>query len=252
MDKAYAFYKKYFADAGDFTFMFVGNVDTAKLKPLLEKYLGSLPASQNHLQTTDLDIHPPSGIISKNVYKGSEPKSTVKLVYSGIMHYSQENRIKLDAMRECLEIRLLERLREDESGVYSPSVSINTSKYPEGRYIFVIQFGCAPQNVDKLIASANDEVAKLRNNGPLQENLDKWRAEDKASMPTVLKTNFFWRSYLSGQLQNNEPLEQIDEYTGIRDRLTVDDIKKIATKYLSGDNYIRLVLLPENIDKSTK
>jgi len=96
-----------------------------------------------------------------------------------------------------------------------------------------------------LIASANDEVAKLRNNGPLQENLDKWRAEDKISVPTVLKTNFFWRSYLSGQLQNNEPLKQIDEYTSIRDKITVDDIKKMASQYLNGTNYIRLVLLPD-------
>jgi len=212
---------------------------------LLDKYLGSLPVSHNHLQTTELDIHPPVGIISKNVHKGSEQKSTVKLVYSGIMAYSQENRIKLDAMRECLEIRLLERLREDESGVYSPSVSVNTSKYPEGRYTFAIQFGCAPQNVDKLIASANNEVAKLRKNGPLQENLDKWRAEDKASMQTVLKTNFFWRTYLSDQLQNNEPLDQIDQYTGIRDNITVDDIEKMAARYLSGSDYIRLVLLPD-------
>ena len=44
--KALAFYKQRFADASDFTFSFVGNVDTLTLKPLVEKYLATLPSIQ--------------------------------------------------------------------------------------------------------------------------------------------------------------------------------------------------------------
>src|SRR5258705_3803427 len=44
-EKSLAFYRERFADAGDFTFVFVGNVDTTALKPLVERYLASLPAS---------------------------------------------------------------------------------------------------------------------------------------------------------------------------------------------------------------
>ena len=44
LDKSLAFYKDRFADASDFTFVFVGSFDLATMKPLVERYLGSLPA----------------------------------------------------------------------------------------------------------------------------------------------------------------------------------------------------------------
>ena len=45
LDKAFAFYNDRYADASDFTFVFVGNIDTLTLKPLVEKYLGGLPST---------------------------------------------------------------------------------------------------------------------------------------------------------------------------------------------------------------
>jgi zinc protease len=246
-DKAYQIYKERFADASNFTFTFVGSIDTNAIKPLLEKYLGSLPATGQHEQAKDLNIHAPSGKIEKTVYKGTEPKSTVYLVFSGKYDYSPENNVKMDAMKETLEIRLLQRLREDESGVYSPGVQVNTTKLPQQRYSFLVHFGCAPQNVEKLIASTLDEIGKLKTDGPLQENVDKWRAEDRTSFEPQLKTNGFWLNYLAGQLQNSQPIEQISGYNALIDQVNPEGLKEMAQKYLNGDNYIRLVLMPETI-----
>jgi zinc protease len=100
--------------------------------------------------------------------------------------------------------------------------------------------------VNKLIASTLDEIAKLRSDGPLQENVDKWRMEAKNSLEPQLKTNGFWLGYLTGQLQDNEDLNQVNSYISFLDQVTPTEIKETALKYLSGDNYIRLVLLPEN------
>jgi len=245
LNKAYSIYKERFADASDFTFTFIGSVDTNAIKPLLEKYLGALPSTNIHQTAKDLNIHAPDGRIEKAVYKGTEPKATVILDFSGKFNYNLENKICLDALKECLEIRLLERLREDESGVYSPGVFANTGKFPQQRYSFIIQFGCAPQNVDKLIASTLDEINKLKTNGPLQENLDKWRAEDKSSWETQLKTNGFWLAYLTSTLQDKESIDLVDQYPALRNKITTVQVKETAGKYLSGENYIRLVLLPE-------
>jgi len=248
LDRAYEIFKERFADAANFTFIFVGSIDTEKIKPLLQKYLGALPAKYTHETAKDLHIHIPSGKIIKNVYKGSEPKSTVLLVYSGTFDYNEANKIKLDALKETLEIRLLERLREDESGVYSPGVYDFLVKYPEERFSFVIQFACAPQNVDKLIASTLDEINKLRKIGPLQENIDKWRSEEKATTETLLKTNNFWLGYIVGQLQNNEDFHQVNNNDALIDNVTASALKDVAVKYLSGENYIQLVLKPKTSD----
>jgi zinc protease len=129
--------------------------------------------------------------------------------------------------------------------VYSPGVHANSSKLPQGRYSILVNFGCAPDNVNKLIASTLDEIAKLRTNGPLKANLDKWRAEDRTSRETELKTNRFWLNYLQGQASNAESLDEIAGYDKAADAITVEALKKAANTWLSGKNYIRLELEPE-------
>jgi zinc protease len=173
------------------------------------------------------------------------------MILSGAFDYNKEDLIRLDALKEVLQIRMLQRLREDESGVYSPGVRFNAAKYPQGRYSMVINFGCAPQNADKLIASALDEVSKLRQNGPLQENIDKWRAEEKSARETQLKTNSFWIGYLSSRLQNKEDLHQVDQYSSELDKVTVPQLQDAARHYLSGNDYIRLELLPASSQPGT-
>lgn len=250
LDKSFEIYKERFSDASNFTFTFIGTFDVKTIKPVLQKYLGALPSTNEKEQAKDLGIHIPGGKIEKTVYKGTEPKATVDLVFSGTFDYSQENKIKLDALKEVLQIRLLERLREDESGVYSPGVFVSTSKYPQSRFSFVISFGCAPQNVEKLIASALDEVNRLKTDGPPQVNIDKYKAEDQRTRETALKTNNWWLGYLNGTLQNQDDLNQLNDYGKVQDQITSTSLKEAAANYLSGTNYIRLVLLPENAIKS--
>lgn len=245
LDKAFAVYKERFANFQGFTFVFVGSIDTVAIGPLLEKYIGSLPVTGKADDAKDLHINIPSGVITKTVYKGTEPKATVDMVFSGPFDYSFANKLKMDALKETLQIRLLERLREDESGVYSPSARVNYSKLPEERYSLIISFGCAPQNADKLIASALDEIEKIKKDGPPQVNVDKFRAENQRTMEISLKTNGFWLGYLSAQLQNQESLVQINDYSGVLTKISPDDVKEMADKYLSGKNYIKLVLMPE-------
>ncbi|OOQ56720.1 M16 family metallopeptidase [Mucilaginibacter pedocola] len=245
LDRAYAIFKERFANLSGFTFVFVGSIDTVAIKPLLAKYIASLPVNGKTEPAKDLNINIPAGKIEKMVYKGTEQKATVNLVFSGPFDYNFENKLKMDALKETLQIRMLERLREDEGGVYSPGVRMATAKLPQGRFSTTITFGCSPQNVDKLIASALDEVEKIKTTGPSQLNVDKFKAETQRSIELALKTNGFWAGYLGGQLLNNENLHQIDDYIKQVNAITPADIKDAADKYLTGKNFIKLVLLPE-------
>jgi zinc protease len=245
LDRAFEIYKERFADAGDFTFIFVGSFDVEKIKPLLEQYLGSLPSTGRKEEAKDLGIRPPSGKISKTVYKGKEPKATVRMIFTGPYAYSEAHNNQVDALEEILQIKLDERLREEESGVYSPGVSAGYSKYPVNRISFSISFGCAPENVEKLVAATLDEINTIRKNGPQQGDLDKFLAEEQRTTETQLKQNNFWLSYLNGQYQNNEDPKEVLNYLSNLKAITVESLKAAANAYLSGDNYIRLELLPE-------
>ena len=246
LDKAYAIYKERFADAGNFTFSFVGSFEVDAIKPLIAKYLGALPAAKVHEQPRDLGLDIPAGKILKNIYDGSEDKATVRLIFSGPMEYNLENTFQVEALKETLEFRLLERLREEESGVYSPNVRAIIVKKPHGRYTFIIGFGCAPKNVNSLIASTLDEIRKLKEDGPLAVNVEKYKSEERRQQETQIKTNGFWLGYFETQLQNENDFNEVDQLSVSIEKVSIGSIKAAANKYLSGDNYAQFVLLPEN------
>jgi zinc protease len=245
IEKVYAVYKERFADASDFTFTFIGNFDVEQIKPLLEQWLGSLPSINRVEQAKNLGIHIPAGKIQKTVYKGSEQKATVRLVFSGEYTYNEDNNIQLEALGEVLQIKLLDRLRELEGGVYSPSARTNYTKYPTNRYSITVAFGCAPENVDKLIAATMDEINKIKTNGAEAGDIQKVIAEDTRTTETQLKENGFWLNYLSRSFENKDDPNEILEYISSLKNVTPQSVKAATAIYLSGDNLVKLVLLPE-------
>ena len=247
LDKAYNFYKDRFADANGFTFTLVGNFNIGEITPLLETYLGGLPSTDSVRKETyrNLNIFPPSGQITKIVTKGIDDKASVELVFSGPYDYTEQNNLQLEALEAILQIRLIERLRIEDSGVYSPGVNSDYLKFPNGRYTFSIYFGCAPGNVDKLIADALDEINKIKQNGALQTDIEKFTSENMRSTEVEVRQNYFWVGYLAGGEQNQQDSHRILNHPKDLSKITVQSTKDAANKYLGGDNLIKFELLPE-------
>ncbi|MDQ7947533.1 MAG: insulinase family protein [Pedobacter sp.] len=245
LDKAYAFYKDRFADASGQTFVFVGNFDIEKIKPLIMTYLGSLPALNRNENFVDNGVYPPKGKVSKTVAKGIEDKATVQLFFHGDYAYTAENNVQLDALKSALEIKILERLREKESGVYSPNVGLSVDKYPVGHYYFTISFNCAKANVEKLIAAALDEVNQFKQSGATADDLAKFKSEEQRQQELNLRNNNYWLGYLSTRLKYGDDINMVLTEKERLDKVDVASSKAAAQQYLNGDNYIRLVLVPE-------
>ncbi len=246
LDRSLSIYKERYANAGDFTFLFSGNFDLDSIRPLLEKYLGSLPASPLKEEARDLKIHIPTGKIEATVYRGKESKASVRLVISGDYHYNPENNMQLTALSEIVQFRITDRLREKEGGAYSPGVRVSYNKYPENRYAFTIFFGCAPENVDKLIAAAKQEINLLHTKGAMELDITKFSTEEMRQYELHLKDNGFWVNYLTSQYENGDDPTTILNYPALIKKLTPASVKAAANQYLNENNFIKLVLLPEN------
>jgi zinc protease len=244
MEKTLRIYKDRFADASGFTFVFVGNFDVEKIQPLLEQYIGALPALNRHEKAKELGIHIPTGKISKVVANGTEDKATVRLVSSGDYEFSPVNNLLLNALAQILQIKMTEQLREEEGEVYSPSCQVMNNKLPRARYAFVFSFGCAPRNVDHLIDLVQGEMAKLRTNGVDAEDIQKYKAAYVKQVELALKENGFWLDYITGQLENNENMLDVQQVNERINAVTPESLKAAANKYLTGDNMIKFVLVP--------
>ncbi|RYE19520.1 MAG: insulinase family protein, partial [Sphingobacteriaceae bacterium] len=158
---------------------------------------------------------------------------------------SEANNLQLDALEEILNIKLIERLREKESGVYSPSVRISYSKIPDSRYNATVSFGCAPENVEKLIAAALEEIATIKKNGAEAGDIQKFAAEESRSTELQLKSNGFWLGQIAKSYQYQQNPADVLEHVKNLNQITVASTKTTANQFLSGDNLIRFILLPE-------
>ena len=146
LEKSLAFYKDRFADASDFTFVFVGSFDDATMRPLVEQYLGALPSLRRKETWKDVGIDPPKGVVERRVEKGIEPKSQASIVFTGPFQYDQAQRVAIRAMAMVLETRLREILREDLGGTYSVGASASYSKLPDPEYRVVDRLRLQPRS----------------------------------------------------------------------------------------------------------
>ena len=151
----------------------------------------------------------------------------------------------LDAIKGILELRLTERLREKESGVYSPAVSLSQEKIPQKEYELAISFECAAENTQRLVKAAIDEINKLRKYGPSATDIQKYKVECTRSRELAVKSNQWWLGYLSGQLQDEEPLDDYNIYLKNLASLNNADLKLALVKYLKAENLSQFILLPE-------
>ena len=246
LDRAFQIYKERFSDATGYTFFYVGNFKLDQIKPLVEMYLGSLPTTSTTPAWKDVNVVTPKGVISKTVYKGKEPKSTVEIVFSGPFEYNRKNRYDMQVLSQLLSIKLREQLREEMSGTYGVFAGGNGTHYPKQEYKFYIYFGCAPERVQELTDAAYKEIDSVKTMGCNSVNLNKIKETMKRQREVDLKTNNFWLRALVQFYQDGEdPKESLDFYTKYLDSLTGDDFKRIATQYLNMSNYAKFVLMPE-------
>lgn len=245
-DEAWQAYDERFEDASDFTFFFVGNFDVEEIKPMLAMYLGSLPDIERNEKWHDVGVRPPDGVVEETIKKGTDPKSMVNITFTGDFDYSREEAYKLNSLIQSLNIKLIEEIREEMSGVYGISAQANPEKYPYEHYSITIAYPCAPENVDNLTEAVFAEIEKLKKNGPTPEDLQKVKEAQRREMETSLKENGFWLSSLEEAYFMDHDPSTIVDYEEIISKLSVEDLKKTANQYFNMDQYVKVVLFPED------
>jgi zinc protease len=245
-DKIFDIYYDRFADASDFTFIFVGNIDVPKLKEFAKVYLANLPATHRNETWKDVGRNYPKGKVQRDVYKGIEAKSYVRLIYSGKFDWNYKNRFDIKSMCDIMSIKLREVLREDKGGVYGVGVFPQVSKYPKSEYHVHIIFGCSPDRVDELIGAVKEQIKDMQDNLPTDSNMVKIKETDRREFEVNLKRNYYWVSHLYRDLLMNDTPGLFLKQPEMIESLKPGDIRDAARKYLDDKNFMKFVLYPEN------
>jgi zinc protease len=243
-DKAFEIYKDRFADAGDFTFVFVGNIDEKTFKPLIETYVASLPATGRNEKWKDIGVKRPKGIKKIRTRRGTEPKSFVYLTMHGKQKWTWEADDDIDMLGEVLSIRLREVLREDMGGVYGVFSGGWLQRRPKAEFNFRVGFGCAPANAEKLKKAVFKVIAEVKKSGASEEIITKIKEKRRRGYETDSKENYFWVRGLARHSRYGTDATKLLENDKLVERVSAKRVKAAAKKYLTGKTLIDALLLP--------
>jgi zinc protease len=246
--KSLAFYKARFADASNFTFVFVGSFTADTIKPLVETYIASLPATHAHETWRDLGIAPPSGTIEQTIEKGIAPKSEVAIVLSGSFEYDDAHRLALRAMNLVLQSRLIDTIRQELGGTYSITVTPDIEKFPRPEYAVRIDWTCDPARTATLVQRVFEEI-KFVKTTPLSQNQVALIREvllrefERDSQDNGYLLNQISRRYEDGEAADVAAVENLPNRIAA---LTGDAIQQASQTYLDTANYVKVTLMPQS------
>ena len=245
LDVAYDFYKERLGDVGDFTFWFVGAFQIEDIKPLLEQYIASLPASGRTDEWKDVGVRPPDAPLEKVVKKGLDQKSHVMLYWNTTQPFNRKDAYYLESFGEVMNIRLIEILREEKGGVYGVGAGASARNMPYDHYTFQVGFPCGPENVDDLTLAVLAELEKLQRDGISEEDLKKVKEGQRRELEVNMKENGFWANTLRFYYyQGWDPADILQAEDRI-EALTVENLQEAAKKYIDSKKFIKVVLMPE-------
>lgn len=249
-ERAYEIYNDRFSDFSDFTFVFVGNFEPEAIKPQLELYLGSLPATNRKENWKDVDIKYPTTTSTSNLKKGLAPQANVYMGFVQETPWSPEKAHVIASMSSILSIMVRENLREEKGGVYSPYVGGGMSQEPEGVSDITVFFQCAPEMVETLVDAVKEEVKDLQEKGPSEENFNKVLETQRRTRESELEKNNFWLGALTNYYQTGRDLNDIKNYDELIKNITKEDIQKAAKQFLDLNKAVILTVKPEKTENN--
>lgn len=245
MDEIQKIYSDRFKGADEFTFFIVGNIEKETVRPLVEKYIGSLPVAGRTETWINRKVEQPKGKITREISMPlTIPKTSVFISFAEDLKYKPYYYLGLQVIQGILDIVYTATVREDEGGTYGVGVFLASQKRPASIAEGMISFDCDPSRAKDLKVIIYRELDNLVKNGPSQENLDK-------TINNILKTreenkmhNAYWLGtlsrYYSYGINSNEPAN----YENILKSYTVKDIKKIAGKMFKKADIVDLIFKP--------
>jgi zinc protease len=244
LEKALRFWRERASTASNFTAVIVGDFETWQVAPLIERYLGSLPAGHAEAPA-DVGLGRPSGIVERRLQRGVEPRAFTRILIGDTLSLTLDADAALDATRDVLEMVLYERLREQMGGTYGVSVDVEVRRGPSPSYVYSIDFSAAPERVDTLAAAAIGEIERLRTRGPTTAEAEKVRKAAIEHNDERSHGNSYWANELEWHSLTGWPLEAVARHGDDAEKISAASLRAACARYLDGRRFVRVTRLPE-------
>lgn len=249
LERVLEMYNTQFGYADGFHFFIVGNLNKVDIKPLLKKYLASLPVKGVEPHYVDNGLRMVKGDKVFKFYKGHNDKSMILIQYHGTdIDYSEKLALQANLLGQIMTMQITDTIREKMQVIYSGGAYANVSDVPYDSYSVMFQLPTGPEHVDVILAEIKDEVNGYITNGGPEGSLTKAKKATLEGHKEDLKKNGYWASKLEDVLFWNKGKKFFLNYASQVKNVTEKEIIKTAKKLFSGDRFVG-ISYPEPSEK---
>ncbi|MBO7629877.1 MAG: insulinase family protein, partial [Bacteroidales bacterium] len=250
-DRAVEIYKERFSNPADFNFFFVGNYDEKEMKEFVELYLGSMKTDPKSKEKFDLSVLKPrpDKASTQTVYAGTEEQGWMGMYITNPIDWNYRNSIIADMIGEALDIQFVRIVREKMGDVYSPMVQMGASKLPHPEMTLMILLGCDPVKTDKLADASLKILNDFKAKGPDKKTMELVKKQMLSTRAKNIQTNRFWLSFISGKVNQDDPIINPSEYDNVVNSVTKKEMVEFMKKYFKPEIYTRADMHPTTMQK---
>lgn len=247
LDKTLRIIKESTANAADYTFYFVGNVNVDELKTLCEQYIATLPGDPA-TATTGFTADPKLGLVAGDAVTTfttpmQTPQTFAAVMEFGKMPFNAKDQLLARVAGQVLTERLLHKVREDMGAVYSIWASGRMGRTEVNNTVMQSVFPMKPEMKQTVLDLIAQEFKNM---------------ESDVTEAELAKIVEFEVKDATEKKEQNEPwldamtatyIDGIDTFNGNIDlikSITVDDVRDFMKRFNAGSNYRVVILDAEN------
>lgn len=248
-DKIKQVYTERFSNAADFTFFITGSLTADELKPLVEKYIGSIPSTGKKEQWVDHKMYGLQGKNERVIHiPAPQPMAMVIVSLSKRMDYSFRNNICNAVLKNALQTRCMASMREKDGGTYAVNVHESSSFEPVGQYGMSVEFQCAPENAQRMKAQVHQELERLKAEGPTEGEVQRALANLRKEQAASKGKNDYWMQAMLMYYKTGMDSTLPASFDDIVRNLTADDVRAYINDFLTDNDNIDVIFTSQPVD----
>lgn len=242
-DRIIEIWEERFINVGDFTFNVVGNIDEETLRPLFEKYIGSLPSAKKKEKCGNDKF----GMRHEKYINVFERKmenivGTVNCGFIGKVKCNTKNMMMLSIFEQIMDMVYTSTIREEEGGTYGVGTKAVVSLNNE--WVFRFAFDTNVESMERLKDRAIKEMFKVINEDIDNEKFERVKKYMLKKANDNVKRNSFWVSELNDKALFGST--DVLNYVEIIENITAGDVQKFVKKIFKKADKFEVMMVGVN------
>ncbi|MCH5307063.1 MAG: insulinase family protein [Prevotella sp.] len=244
-DRILDIYRERFSNAANFQAVIIGNYDEQTLRNLMETYLATLPATNQHEDTNWQNI---PRIVSgdfTHIFKKqmATPLANVSIYYTADVLFTPQSDLELDFLTRVLKIAYTDSVREEKGGTYGVSVVFELDKDDVPNTTLRISYNADPTRYEELNPIIYEQLENVAKYGPSESSMQKIKEYLSKQYQQSIITNDYWSYVIWHELDDNTDFDA--NYTRMVEQMTAEQVQQMARKILASHRRIEVTMLSE-------